>query len=200
MREGYKNMQEFLQESEFVDFSAPNIQALADDLAYGLSLDVEIARECFLYVRDEVRHTGDHQDEITTLKASEVLKHKTGWCYAKSILLAALLRANGIPAGFCYQRLRCDAYKADVYCLHGLNAIYLKDYGWYKVDARGNKEGVDAQFDPPKEQLAFALQEGEAELPEIYEKPLAVVIQALQTHRTYDAMIHNFPDIFSRNF
>ena len=30
--------------------------------------------------------------------------------------------------------------KKDIYCLHGLNAIYLKEFGWYKVDARGNRE------------------------------------------------------------
>jgi len=191
-------MQEFLQESELVDFSTPNVQTMAENLAYGLSSDLEIARECFLYVRDEIRHSGDFQDDITTLKASEVLKHKTGWCYAKSILLAALLRANSIPTGFCYQRLSCGEYKDDVYCLHGLNAIYLKEYGWYRVDARGNKEGVDAQFNPPHEKLAFELQEHEVDLKDIYEKPLAVVVEALLTNDTYAKMINNFPDIFKR--
>lgn len=191
-------MQEFLQESEFVDFSTPNVQALAQDLAYGLSSDQEIARECFLYVRDDIRHTGDHQDAITTIKASEVLKHKTGWCYAKSILLAALLRANEIPTGFCYQRRSCDANTKDIYCLHGFNAIYLKEHGWFKVDARGNNEGIDAQFEPPHEKLAFCLQAHEVDLGDIYDKPLAIVMQALQENDTYEAMTQNFPDIFKR--
>jgi len=35
-----------------------------------------------------------------TCKASDVLIYGTGYCYAKSHLLAALLRANAIPAGF----------------------------------------------------------------------------------------------------
>ena len=35
-------------------------------------------------------------------------------------------------------------FKDDIYYLHGLNVIYLKDYGWYKVDARGNKKGINA--------------------------------------------------------
>lgn len=188
-------MKKFLKESEFVDFSHPDIQALAFTLAEGLTSDEQIAKKCFLYVRDEIRHSGDAQDDITTYKASDVLKYKTGWCYAKSILLAALLRANGIPAGFCYQRLSCSEYVKDVYCLHGLNAVYLKEYGWYRVDARGNKDGVDAQFTPPKEKLAFKLQEGETDLPEIYDEPLDVVVKALQKYKTYDEMIHNFPDI-----
>lgn len=188
-------MKRFLKESESVDFSHPSIKKLAVSLADGLSSDIEIAKASFLYVRDEIRHSGDAKDNITTCKASEVLEHKTGWCYAKSILLAALLRANNIPAGFCYQRLSCSEYIKDVYCLHGLNAVYLKEFGWYRVDARGNKEGVEAEFTPPKEKLAFELQEHEFDLPEIYDEPLHVVVKALQKYKTYDEMIHNFPDI-----
>ena len=67
-----------------------------------------------------------------------------------------------------------------IYCLHGLNAIYLKDYGWYKVDSRGNKKGVDAQFNPPIEKLAFKLEENEFGLPKIYEEPLDIVVQTLE--------------------
>ncbi|NCO00228.1 MAG: transglutaminase family protein [Epsilonproteobacteria bacterium] len=188
-------MKQFLKASELVDFHMPNIQALECGLADGLASDVEIARRCFLYVRDEIHHSGDYKDEITTYKASDVLEHKTGWCYAKSILLAALLRANGIPTGFCYQRLSCSEYLEDVYCLHGLNAIYLKGYGWYRVDARGNKEGVNAEFTPPIEKLAFELQVNEIDLQDIYDEPLDVVVEALKTHKSYDEMIHNFPDI-----
>ena len=188
-------MNEFLKESELVNYSDVSIQSLASKLSNGLFLDEDIAKVCFLYVRDEINHSGDFKDNITTCKASDVLKHKTGWCYAKSILLAALLRANNIPTGFCYQRLSCSEYVKDVYCLHGLNAIYLKNYGWYRVDSRGNKEGVDAQFIPPKEKLAFELQEHEIDLPDIYDEPLDVIVNALKNNTTYDEMVANFPDI-----
>ncbi|OQR41625.1 Cro/Cl family transcriptional regulator, partial [Aliarcobacter cryaerophilus] len=148
-------MKEFLEETQIIDFKNEEVFCLAQELAKDCKSDEEIAKNCFLYVRDNIHHSGDFKDEITTYKASDVLKYKTGWCYAKSHLLAALLRANGIPTGFCYQRLSCSEYKKDIYCLHGLNAIYLKEFGWYKVDARGNKKGVNAQFTPPLEQLAF---------------------------------------------
>lgn len=188
-------MKQFLQETDIIDYSHPEIQALTFKLSQACHSDVEITKNCFEYIRDHIRHSGDHKDDVTTCKASDVLKHKTGWCYAKSHLLAALLRANGIPTGFCYQRLGCGEYKDDIYCLHGLNVIYLKDYGWYKVDARGNKEGVDAQFDPPHERLAFALGENEYNLPDIYAEPLEVVVKALQTYTTYDEMVDHFPDM-----
>lgn len=185
----------FLEETEIIDFSNNEIQTLAKSLSLNCDSDIAIAKSCFLYVRDNINHSGDYKDDITTCKASDVLKYKTGWCYAKSHLLAALLRYNGIPTGFCYQRLSCSEYKKDIYCLHGLNAMYLKDYGWYKVDPRGNKEGVDAQFNPPIEKLAFELQENEFNLSEIYEKPLDLIIDALNKYKTYDEMINNIPDM-----
>lgn len=147
-------------------------------------------------MRDEIKHSGDYPSDIpTTRKASEVLEYQTGWCYAKAILLAALLRANGIPTGFAYQRLSCSEYKKDIYCLHGLNWIYLKEHGWYRIDARGNKEGADAQFTPPDEKLAFETGEGEFDLPENLCDPLPEVIEALQKYKSYDEMICHFPDV-----
>jgi len=192
-------MQQYLKETNIVNYSDSIIIQLAKDLAKDCKNDAEVAKNCFVFVRDEIHHSGDYKNTITTYKASEVLEHKTGWCYAKAILLAALLRANGIPTAFCYQRLSCSEYEEGMYCLHGLNAIYLKEYGWYRVDARGNKEGVDAQFMPPKEKLAFELQENEYDLPHLYSEPLDVVIKALQAYNGYDAMVQHFPDIQEYN-
>lgn len=188
-------MQKYLQESAIVDYSHKRVNALAKSLARGCRADVEIAERCFSYVRDKIHHSGDAQDTVTTLRASEVLKHETGWCYAKAILLAALLRANEIPTAFCYQRLSCSEYEEESYCLHGLNAVYLQEYGWYRVDARGNKEGVNAQFQPPIEQLAFELKEHEFDLENLYSEPLPEVIEALERNSCYEEMIKNFPDI-----
>lgn len=188
-------MEQFLQETELVDFSNSQVKELAFSLAQDTSSDEECAKKCFTYVRDEIHHSGDFQDNITTYKASDVLKYGTGWCYSKSILLAALLRANNIPTGFCYQRLSCSEYVKDVYCLHGLNAIYLKEFGWYRVDSRGNKEGINAVFKPPHEQLAFNLEEHEYDLDEILEDPLPEVVAALKKFTCYEEMIHNFPDV-----
>ena len=121
--------------------------------------------------------------------------HKTGYCYAKSHLLAALLRANGIPAGLCYQRLSVDD-KGEPYCLHGLNAVYLDNYGWYRIDARGNKDGINAQYTPPQEQLAFSIHlKPEADLPEIWSAPLPIVVSVLEESKTYKEVYENLPDI-----
>lgn len=130
-----------------------------------------------------------------TCKASDVLLHRTGYCYAKSHLPAALLRANQIPAGLCYQRLSVGG-GGGLYCLHGLNAVHLPDWRWYRVDARGNKPGVDARFCPPAEQLAFALQDAfEADLPGIWAEPDPLVVQALTRYNDAAEVASHLPDI-----
>ena len=188
-------MQKYLEATDIIDYHDENIQALAKKLSLGTSDDEAIAKKCYEWVRDNIHHSGDYQDNITTYKASGVLKYGTGWCYAKAHLLAALLRANGIPTGFCYQRLSCSEYKPDIYCLHGLNYIHLKAHGWYRVDVRGNKEGVDAQFTPPEEQLAFALGENEYDVDGNFAEPLEEVVEALKKYKSYEEMICHFPDI-----
>jgi len=65
----------------------------------------------------------------------------------------------------------------------GLNAVYLPDHGWYRVDPRGNKDGVDAQFDPPQEKLAWAIRnDGEIDFSKIYAGPLMDVCRWLQSN------------------
>jgi transglutaminase-like putative cysteine protease len=188
-------MKHYLASSEYIDWQHPLITAKALELANGCQSDKEITKRCFEFVRDHIKHSWDYRLNPVTCKASDVLIHGTGYCYAKSHLLAALLRANRIPAGLCYQRLTI-ANDVPPYCLHGLNAVYLKQYGWYRMDARGNKMGVNAEFMPPVEKLAFPISDKlERDFPEICAEPLAVVISALTQHQTVTQVFENLPDI-----
>lgn len=194
-KQGNKLLEQYLESSEFIDNFHPDVMAKASQLKGELNSDVDIAKVCFDYVRDEIKHSWDFQIDQITCKASAVLSHQTGYCYAQSHLLAALLRANGIPAGLCYQRLSIDGNGAP-YCLHGLNAVYLQDFGWYRIDPRGNKQGVSAQFTPPVEHLAFATNERlEADIQGVFSEPLPTVIKVLQTYDTYLDVYNNLPDI-----
>lgn len=189
------DMEMYLEATEYIDWQQPDVLKKAQNLAYGLLTDEEVAKACFEFVRDEIKHSWDYQMNPVTCKASDVLFHGTGYCYAKSHLLAALLRANKIPAGLCYQRLTISNDEPP-FCLHGLNAVYLKQHGWYRIDPRGNKEGVDAQFIPPLEQLAFPiLSEGEADFPEIWSEPLTVVVGVLKRYSDFLDVANNLPDI-----
>ncbi len=188
-------MQEFLKATCIVDWNRPEVISLARSLASPSGDPVETAGRCFEWVRDRISHTMDAGREEVTRSASDVLRAGTGFCYAKSHLLAALLRANGIPAGFVYQRLTRDG-AGPPFCLHGLNAIHLPEIGWLRVDARGNRPGIHARFDPPREFLAFPMAfEGERLLPEIHPRPLPVVLRALTRFTSASDLAANPPDL-----
>jgi transglutaminase-like putative cysteine protease len=189
------DMEKYLKVSEIIDWQHPEIMERAKQIAHAFETPMAISKACFEWVRDEICHSYDYQMNPVTCRASDVLQYKTGYCFAKSHLLAALLRANQIPAGFCYQRLSVND-KGVPYSLHGFNAIYLPEIGWYRVDARGNKEGVDAQFMPPQEQLAFKIHlPEEADFPVIVDEPLQIIVEALQSRSTWDEMLCHLPDI-----
>lgn len=189
------DMEKYLDTSEYIDWKHPLVIAKATELADGCVTDEAVAKRCFEFVRDSIKHSWDYRMNPVTCKASDVLIHGTGYCYAKSHLLAALLRANAIPAGLCYQRLTVET-DGPPYCLHGLNAVYLEQYGWYRIDARGNKPGVAAEFCPPTEKLAFPIVDGlERDFPEIWAEPPPVVIKALTQNKTVEQVFDNLPDI-----
>ena len=185
--------QHYLAATEIIDWQNPHILKLARQLK--TSEADTTAKACFEWVRDNIYHSSDYKMNPVTCRASKVLKYKTGYCFAKSHLLAALLRANSIPTGFCYQRLSVFDDGAP-YSLHGFNAIYLDKYGWYRLDARGNKAGVDAQFNPPHEQLAYKINLlEEMDCKQIFPKPLPQIVSALQTYSDWEELLHNLPDL-----
>lgn len=188
-------MTPYLAASTHIDFDHPAVAAKAKALAHGVDSELALVQRCFEFVRDEIKHSNDFKLNPVTCTASDVLRHGTGYCYAKSHLLAALLRAHGVPTGLCYQRLPVNDEGAP-YCLHGLNAVHLQQFGWYRIDARGNKPGVQAAFTPPVEALAFAIREPMArDLPEIWAEPLPCVIQVLETCTDVAQLACNLPDV-----
>jgi len=185
----------YLQTGPEIDWGHPDIVDQAARLKKGCDDPQAIVHACFLFVRDEIPHTVDQQSGPVTCAASEVLRHRTGYCYAKSHLLAALLRANAVPTALCYQRLRLDGPDTP-FCLHGLNAVWLEPFGWVRLDARGNKPGVNARFDPPAEHLAFPLvHPGECDLPGYHAKPLPLVVEALRLAESWQALLASLPDL-----
>jgi transglutaminase-like putative cysteine protease len=187
-------MENYLRSTEIIDWQTPAVVERAHALTSGHSGPVQTARSCFEWVRDDVKHSGDHEATVATCNASDVLRERTGWCFAKSHLLAALLRANGIAAGLCYQRLLRD--DGIGFTLHGLVAVCLPEAGWYRIDARGNKAGIDAQFCPRREKLAWTPQhEGEMDFPEIWPDPVPIVVAWLQEHQGSGQMQRNLPDV-----
>jgi transglutaminase-like putative cysteine protease len=188
-------MENYLEATRIIDWHNKTVIDLADSIGSKYQTKEAIAKASFEWVRDQVFHSYDYKMNPVTCSASDVLKNKTGYCFAKSHLLAALLRANGIPTGFCYQRLSIND-RGSPFSLHGFNAVYLAEIGWYRIDARGNKVDVDAQFMPPQEKLAFRVRfTQEADFHNIFAEPLPIVVKSLQSQNSWDGMLENLPDL-----
>jgi transglutaminase-like putative cysteine protease len=173
---------DYLRPSPLIDFDHPAVQDYLASLSWGSRLETEIARSTFEFVRDQVAHSWDIGSRRVTAKASDTLTCREGICYAKSHLLAALLRCQGIPSGICYQRLTFGDTPETGYSIHALNTVYLASLQkWIRLDARGNKQGVDAQFSTGKERLAFPVrqEEGECDYWQNYAEPHPKIVETL---------------------
>ena len=189
------NLSKFLEEHRYIDFSSPAIQEKANELFHGINNDVEKAKIAYEYVRDEIPHSFDINAKIITAKASDVLKYKTGICHAKSNLLAALLRSQKIPAGFCFQRLTLMDDDSLGYCVHCFNAVFVNER-WIKVDARGNTNGISAQFSLDEPILAFPPRPEYDEYiwNGIYARPHADTMKMLEMAKSLQDINDNIPD------
>lgn len=187
------DIKQYLAPSEIIDFEDDEVHETAFRLTKGLGGDIAMAKRAYEFVRDDIRHSFDIRCDEVTYRASDVLKHGHGICYAKAHLLAAILRCLMIPAGLCYQRLKDDSR----FVLHGLNAFYLESLGrWVRVDARGNKEGVVADFSTDEEVLAYTpvKELGEEDYHIVYARPSPGVIVALKKSSNTRELVDNLPE------
>ncbi|WP_261304279.1 transglutaminase-like domain-containing protein [Paenibacillus andongensis] len=190
-------LEDYLVETEEVDYSHLSIKEKAAELYDESYNEDDFVKKAYEFVRDEISHSWDIQSSRITCKASEAIFFKEGICYAKSNLLCAILRSKGIPTGFCYQQLTIGDTPDTGYCIHALNAVYLKSIGrWVRLDARGNKANVSAEFSTDEEKLAFPVREeyNEVDHPEIYKRPNLKTINALKQNTDCIQMIlHGLP-------
>lgn len=188
-------MRKYLESSNYIDWKSESVFEFASLLSSECSSREQIVESCFKYVRDQIEHSLDFKRNPVTCKASDVLKEKTGFCFAKSHLLAALLRANGIPCALVYQRIALGEER-NVFYWHGLNAVFLEGHGWYKLDPRGLKSGLESNFTPPIESLPFSsLKSGEYIHREYWAEPSDQIISLLESSQSYLEVIERLPSI-----
>ena len=139
---GYPQPEAAVGSTDVIEADAPAVRALADRVA-GDAEGAEAARLFFEWVRDEI--TYDMAPDVESRDswcATATLDRGAGFCQQKAILLAALLRARGIPAGIVVQDLLDhkipESYVAFIGSqrleVHGLTCAYL-DGRWVRLDA-----------------------------------------------------------------
>jgi transglutaminase-like putative cysteine protease len=187
-------LEAFLQFDEIVSVNRV-IRAKASEIVRPFELDFDRVKAIFEWVRDHIPHTKDIGEEVVTCSAIEAFAEGTGICFPKSHLVAAMMRSEGLPCGFCYQvfenPLTADS---DSLALHGLNAVYLESTErWHRIDPRGNRGEIRGGFSIEHEILAF---------PEmrflddaIYASPLKAVVDGLQRATSITALWPNLPAV-----
>lgn len=185
----------YLAADEVIDHGHPLVQETSDALWTATGDAYSYAEAAYAFVRDTIPHSADSGDTRVSWRASDVLATRNGICYAKSHALVALLRARGVPAGLCYQRLTEDDGSGAA--VHGLVALKLPGSGqWARVDPRGNKPGVDARFSLEQERLAFPVRPelGEVDYAEVYAAPHPAPLKALRESADRPELWRNLPD------
>jgi len=130
-----------------IDHDHPAVRAFVHEHAQGRT-PRERAVALYLAVRDRVRYDPYRIDlSERGMSASTAIALGYGWCVPKAVLLAAVCRADGIPArlGFAdvrnhlsTERLR-KTMGTDVFAWHGYTSIWLDD-AWRKATPAFNIE------------------------------------------------------------
>lgn len=180
----------FLVATPYVDFEHPVVQRQVAALHQAGATPVEQAHTAFEFVRDHIPHTLTTDRDVVTARASEALEQGTGICHAKANLLAALLRAERIPAGFGFQHLTLEDDDSQGYCLHAFVVAYV-DGQWVPLDPN---TGVEFRLDGTS--LAFPNRPDFDEycLPGIWADPDAGTMAVLTQTSNIEEAMRNLPD------
>ncbi len=123
--------------TSFVDSDAPGVVAFARDAAGG-HRDAR-ARAIALYyaVRDRITYTPYCDFRAAeTYRASAVLAKGAGFCVGKAAVLAAVARAEGIPARLAFADVRNHLCTPRLRALVGGDVFYYHGYVELELDGR----------------------------------------------------------------
>ena len=124
-----------------IDCDNPSIQEKTKDLTKGQENIIEKARNLFYFVRDEIKYNiYVSKSLLEHFRASNTLSKGEGYCVQKAVLLVALARAAGIPAGLGFARIRNNLLPekmlkrlgTNVFAFHGYAELYLNG-NWVKA-------------------------------------------------------------------
>ena len=131
----------FLEETEYCNFSHPIVKGLAIEITKNCNTDREKAVALFYWVRNNIQYTFG----AWGIKASQVVLQKKGMCTNKAVLLTTLLRACNIPAGFGMLKVDAKEYFGPIIPpmfkdFLGKNSVHFYSYvcldnKWIKIDS-----------------------------------------------------------------
>jgi transglutaminase-like putative cysteine protease len=141
-----------IQETVFCDVNHTLVSSLAKKLTGDETDTGKITLAVFKHVRDNIRFGFD----LVQVKASQTLEKGYGVCWNKALLLAALLRANQVPARLASNPVQRefmkpvmgDAYQTLPETINHCFAQVHLDSGWICVDATLDAATYETFFVP----------------------------------------------------
>lgn len=191
------DLDDYLKCDDIIDYDNPLVEETAEQITEGLRDNISKAQAIYEFVRDHILHSFQIDATSITVKASEVLEKGHGTCYAQAHLLAALMRAAGIPCGLCYQAVKDNDDPDSRLVVHGYNAVYIEEIGrWVRLDASRSIEEYDFSFDFDKEAsgLEVDTQAGEYDDPVVYINPSKIIVKTLRKYDSIEDLKENLPD------
>ncbi len=184
----------YLEDTIVIDWQTPKVFEKARALGAHAAGEFQRIRAAFIFVRDEVDDSLLGGDDVLTCNASHVLREGTGLSYAKSHLLAALLRARGTPAGFGYQRL-CDAETRSGFALHGFVGAWLGEgEEWVALDPCAESVELADDFLARPPLFARVPDAEESTFPSLFARPLKHVLDLLDRGDSLARVRRYLPD------
>ena len=87
-------MEDYLIETPSIDYVNFHVQERVQELKNQSDDNLDYIKRSYIFVRNEIPHSEDIETNMVLKTSNDVLKNKTGICWTKSLLLAALLRAD----------------------------------------------------------------------------------------------------------
>jgi len=146
------NLEDTLNPTFFMDYKHPLVQEKARELTESIPKEDDISKavKLFYFVRDQIRYTVKNARESynkKNWKSSLTLERGFGFCIPKSILLASLARAAGIPSRLHYvdivnhmtsERLKRNM-GSNLFIFHGFVELFLNGR-WVEANCAFDKE------------------------------------------------------------
>jgi transglutaminase-like putative cysteine protease len=149
----------YLRPTDTIDADNEFIRETARRLTSGLSDDNQRAVKLYYFTRDNIHYNvymiSTYREDF---RASTILTRGRGYCVQKSILLAALARALGIPSRLAFAKIQNhlvpEELKAqtgtNVLPAHGYAQLYLQDR-WVSLSPAFDRELCAGNGLPPVE-------------------------------------------------
>jgi transglutaminase-like putative cysteine protease len=198
-------MERYLEPTFVIDCNNPSIQEKAKDLTKGQEDIIEKAKSLFYFVRDEIKYNIYVSKSLPEhFRASNTLSRGDGYCVQKAVLMVALARAAGIPAGLGFARLRNNLLPEktlkwlgkNILPFHGYAELYLNGK-WVKAtpafDLKMCEKNriIPVEFDG-KNDAMFHSHNRDGKLHIEYLKDLGRHYDDLPLDKLWNAMIQTF--------